>query len=369
MKTSFPLVGIVSGGVLLAASASASAQTYENETGGSARFYGQFSPTWLSFDDGEDTTDTLADNANSNTRLGFVITQPMGENELTLTFETALGLVQTSEISNDDIPDWIDWQRTDLRKFEAAYAGALGRISFGQGSMASDGVAELDVSGTTIAGYSAVSDVAGGFFFRDKDGILSDISISDTFQNLDGSRRFRLRYDTPSFSGFTGAVAYGQNVLDEDDDKDYYDLALRWEGMSGDFELAAAAGYGWADPDDGETQEKFAASTSLLHTPTGLNLAVSGGSNPDGGGYGYIKAGWIAKFLDVGTTAFSIDYYSGEDFETDGSNSDSLGVSVVQNFDDANFQIYMGWRNYDYDDTGGTYQDAQSLLIGARVRF
>jgi predicted porin len=161
------------GGMLL--SAAASAQTYENDTGGSVRFYGQFSPTWLSFNDGQETTDTLADNANSNTRLGFALKQPFGDNTLTLTFETSLGLVQTSEISNGDIPKWIDWQRTDLRLFEAAWSANFGTVTFGQGPMVTDKIAELDASGTAIAGYSAVSDVAGGFFFRGDDGILSEV--------------------------------------------------------------------------------------------------------------------------------------------------------------------------------------------------
>lgn len=368
MKTRFTLSCVAFGGILLAAAASA--QTYENETGGSVRFYGQFSPTWLSFDDGQETTDTLADNANSNTRLGFALTQPFGENTLTLTFETALGLVQTSEISNDDIPDWIDWQRTDLRKFEAAWSGNFGIVTVGQGSMASDGLAELDASGTTITSYSSIADVSGGFFFRDGSGALSTVTIGDAFKNLDGNRRFRLRYETPEFSGFKVAAAYGRNILAEDDESDNYDVGLRWSRELTDFSLAAAAGYSWVSPEVGDTAGQFAGSATLLHNPTGLNLAIAAGDAEDAGNYGYIKGGWIAKLLDVGTTAFSVDYYSGQDFETDGSNSHAWGVSVVQNFDDAGYQIYLGWRNYDYDDdTGSTYQDAQSLLIGARVRF
>lgn len=348
----------------------ASAQSYENQSGGSVRFYGQFSPTWLSFDDGGDTTSTLADNANSNTRLGFVLTQPFGDNTLTLTFETALGLVQTSEISTGDIPDWIDWQRTDLRKFEAAYEGSFGTVSFGQGSMASDGTATLDASETGIAGTVAIPDVAGSFAFRADDGTLTNVTISNAFSDFDGSRRFRLRYDTPAFSGVSVAVAYGKNVLSEDDQTDYYDIGLRWSGETGDFALAAAAGYAWAEPEQGDTAEQYAASVSLLHNPTGLNFALAGGADPDGGSYGYVKGGWTGDLWAVGATAFSADYYSGQDFVTDGSASQAVGVTAVQNFDEANLQVYLGWRSYAYDDdTGLSYQDAQSVLAGARVRF
>lgn len=369
MESRIALIGVAAaGGVLLCAAGSA--QTYETGTGGSARLYGQFSPTWLSFDDGRETTDTLADNADSNTRLGFALTRPVGASTLTMTFETALGLVQTSEISNNDIPGWIGWQRTDLRKFEAAYSGVFGTVTFGQGSMATDGIAELDASGTTIAGYSAVSDVAGGFFFRDNNGLLSDVTIGDAFQNLDGSRRFRLRYDTPEFFGISVAAAYGRNLLAEDDQTDYYDFGLRWSGEAGDFALATAAGYAWAAPEEGATAEQYAGSATLLHMPTGLNLAIAGGAESDGGSYGYIKGGWIGDFWAVGETAFSADYYSGRDFGAEDSRSQAVGVSAVQNFAKANLQVYLGWRSYSYeDDAGVSYQDGRSILAGARVCF
>lgn len=236
---------------LVAMTGTAEAQTYENESGGTVRFYGQFSPTYLGFDDGAETTDALADNANSNTRLGFVMTQAFGVAGLTLTFETALGLVQTSEISTDDIPAWMDWQRTDLRKFEAAWASNFGTFTFGQGSMATDGAATLDASGTTMAGTVTFDDTAGSFALRGEDGVLSDITVGSAFKDFDGSRRFRLRYDTPSWSGFTLAAAYGRNILAEDDETDYQDVALRWSGNVGAFDLAAATGYAWAEPETG----------------------------------------------------------------------------------------------------------------------
>lgn len=297
----------------------AGAQTFENETGGTVRFYGQFSPTYLSFGDGDVTTDNLVDNANSNTRLGFVIDQPVGGGRLSMTFETALGFVQTSEVSQDETPPGLAWVRTDLRKFEAAYAADFGKFTIGQGSMASDGVATRDASGTSIAGSVTVPDVAGSFAFREDSGILSNVTVSKAYKDFDGGRRFRIRYDTPKFSGFTFAVAYGQNILAEDDDTDYYDIGLMWSATQGDFELAAGAGYAW---DDGATtSERYAGSFSMFHTPTGLNLSLSTGADPDGGSYGYAKAGWKGELIAPGPTAFSIDYYDGDDLAKDFSSS------------------------------------------------
>ena len=352
--------------VVILGATSAVGQTFENDTGGSVRFYGQFSPTYLSFGDGDETTDNFVDNANSNTRLGFVIEQPAWGGGLTLTFETALGFVQTSEVSQEETPPALAWERTDLRKFEAAYAAEFGKLSLGQGSMASDGVATLDVSGTGIVGSVTVADVAGAFKFREEGGALSSVTVSKAFKDYDGGRRFRIRYDTPKFSGFSVAVAYGQNILAEDDETDYYDIGLTWSGTQGDMELAAAVGYAW---DAGETDsERYAGSFSMLHTPTGLNLSLSAGADPDGGSYGYAKAGWKGDLIAPGPTAFSIDYYDGNDIANDDSSSEAFGLSAVQAFTEIDLELYMGYRAYSYDDTAA-YQDADSFLFGARYKF
>jgi len=346
------------------------AQTYENATGGGVRFYGQFSPTYLGFDDGGATTQALADNANSNTRLGFVINRPAGVEGLTLTFETALGLVQTSEIANDDIPAWLDWQRTDLRKFEAAYAGSFGTFTLGQGSMAADGAATLDASGTTMAGTVTFDDNAGRFAFRRADGVLSDVTIGAAFKDFDGSRRFRIRYDTPAWSGFTFAAAWGRNILSEDDETDYQDVALRWSGTAGDVDLAAAAGYAWAVPETGDTTQTFMGSGMLTHRPTGLNLTLAAGAQDGGARYTYLRAGWQGDLIAAGKTSVSADLYAGTDFVSDGATSDSWGLYAQQTFDDLRLDAYVGWRTYAYDDDqAGGFLDASSILIGVRAKF
>jgi predicted porin len=232
--------------------------------------------------------------------------------------------------------------------------------------MATDGVATLDVSGTSLVGSVTVPDVAGSFAFREASGTLSDITVSDAYKDFDGGRRFRIRYDTPTFGGFSFAVAYGQNILSENDDKDYYDIGLTWSATQGDYELAAAAGYAWEEDDT--TAERYAGSFSMLHTPTGLNLSLSAGGDPDGGNYGYAKAGWKGDLIAPGPTAFSIDYYSGDDLAEDDSSSEATGLSAVQTFTDMDLEVYLGYRAYSYDDIA-SYQDADSYLFGVRYKF
>ena len=91
-----------------------------------------------------------------------------------------------------------------LRKLEVIIdTPRHGRFWLGQGSMASDGSAENDLSGTSVAGYSAVGSIAGGQFFRFPDGQLSEARVFGGFRNFDALRKLRVRYDTPSFHGFT----------------------------------------------------------------------------------------------------------------------------------------------------------------------
>lgn len=232
--------------------------------------------------------------------------------------------------------------------------------------MATDGVATLDASGTSLVGSVSVSDVSGAFAFRDDSGLLSDVTVGDAYKDFDGGRRFRVRYDTPEYGGFSVAVAYGQNILSENDDKDYYDIGLAWSGKQGNFELAAAAGYAWEEDDT--TKKRYAGSFSMLHAPTGLNLSLSAGADADGGTYGYGKAGWKGEVVAAGPTAVSIDYCGRNDLAADNSSSEAFGLSGVQTFTELDLEVYLGYRAYSYSDAT-SYRDADSFLVGARYTF
>jgi hypothetical protein len=344
--------------------------TFTNRNGGEVVFYGQFNPAYQRFDDGEQTTDGIVDNGNWNSRLGFRITQPLNDSTLRFRFETGLGLRNSAQISQGFRPDWVNWQRTALRWFEVAWDTSYGTISAGQGSSASDGTAGMDESFTVHAGATDSSDGFGAFRFRDGTGALTGITVGAVNDSFNGSRRFRLRYDTPSYSGFVLSTSYGRNVLVAQDKRHYYDIALRWTGDLGDFSLRAAAGYGWEDNPEGVDQERVAGSVTVFHNPTGLNLAVSVGSRINGPDYSYIRAGWRTDFLDVGTTSLSVDYYRGRDFVSEGARTENYGIYAVQSFDALSLDIYGGWRRFTYSDRlGGSYQDADGLLLGARWFF
>ncbi|WP_096787517.1 porin [Rhodobacter sp. CZR27] len=343
--------------------------TFSNAAGTTVTFYGQVNLTYQGVDDGRDTYDSFVDNSNSTSRVGFWIDGKLFDNRFRFNLETGLGIKNTAETSQTEDANWIDWQRTDIRKLEVVSSGNFGAIWLGQGSMATDGAAEVDNSGTSLAGYSNLADTAGGFFFRDGEA-LSDVTIGGVFRNLDGSRRFRLRYDTPEFSGFTISAAAGTDVLSEDDDATYYDAALRYGHENDTFALDAAMGYSWKD-DDGEMTEQALASASATHLPSGLNLTLAMGEQmSDEGQYLYAKLGWRGDLVPVGETAIAADIYDGSDFGTVGSESGSWGVTAVQQFADIGLEAFLGYRVYDHDDVpGADYEDISTVLVGARWKF
>lgn len=346
------------------------ALTFTSKDGGFLTLYGQVNLALQSFDDGEETTSGIVDNGNWNTRLGFTFVQPVEDVTLRARFETGLGLRNSARVSQNGEPSWVAWDRTALRWFEIAADTGYGTLSLGQGSTASDGTAGLDDSFTFHAGATDSTDGFGAFLFRDQNGDLTDVSIGRVNDSFDGARRFRARYDTPVYHGVMLSTSYGRNILTEGDDIDYYDVALRWTGELGDVALRSAIGYQWLDNPDADNAERLAGSATLFHTPTGLNFAVSAGRQIGGAYYWWTRVGWRTDPFAFGTTSLSVDWYNGYDFLSDGARSENFGAYVVQSIDAASIDLYAGWRRFTYsDELGGSYQDADGVLLGARFFF
>ena len=253
--------------------------------------------------DGNKTKRCNVDNENSSTRLRFVGTgQPTETIEVGTILEVELKSNPSTEVSQKD--EDTGTANFDDRKAEVYVASErFGKLSLGQGSTASDGTAEVDLSGTTVIDYSDIQKTAGGLLFYDSDTDKhSNTTIGDVFNSFGGlSRRDRVRYDTPKFGGFSVA---GDLISNE-----RWSTALRWSGQLAGFQSAAAIAY--SDP-GGDRDYLVDGSASILYTPTGLNLTVSGRvsdeENRSDAFNAYGKLGWITKFFGFGTTAFSVGY-------------------------------------------------------------
>lgn len=346
---------------------------YDNASGGSVSLYGQFSPAYQWVDDGEETSSELVDNAHSNTRVGLMLLQPLGEGTFSFNFETALGLRSSDGVTQGSLPKGVDWSRTSLRKVDFAYdSNEYGKFYLGQGSMASDGIADIDMSGTTMVNYNGISDTAGSFRFRDSGGALSTVAIADIAPSLDGGRRGRIRYDTPTFSGFTLSAAMGEEILASGNDDEFYDVALRYAGEFGAIRVQSGLGYAHKDSDGGDTDDTF-GSVAVLHE-SGFNGALALGHRDGGGDYVYGKVGYQADWFSIGKTSLSVDLYDGSDFALSGgatsSDTQVWGIGASQMLDEHNVELYLGYRTYDFsDNSGASYQDIDSVLAGARWKF
>lgn len=353
----------------LGAAVPASAQLlYENGSGGSVRFYGQFSPAYQYVDDGVQSTSTFVDNAHSNSRVGVLLTQPYGQNTFTFNFETALGLRSSDAVNQTATPKGISWSRTNLRKIDFALASqSWGKIYAGQGSMATDGIAESDFGSNGMTTYNGVGDGAGNFQFRTAAGALSGVTIASVAPSLDGGRRGRVRYDTPSFNGFKVSVAAGTDVLTPGNNDKYYDVALRYERDFNGTELTGGIGWSRRDRNGIDRDDTFGSVAVKLQS--GVNFAVAAGDRKNSGSYYYLKAGYEVSMLPIGDTSFAVDYYDGEDFGLAGRQSKVYGLGINQDIDSINTQVYLGWRTYELSDPGVAYNDIDSILFGARWKF
>jgi hypothetical protein len=358
--------------VLIAASLAvpaAAEMKFDNGSGGSVLLYGQLDPAYLSFDDGVSSTSEVVDNTNSNSRVGLWLRRSYGEDSFSFNFETALGLRPSAGLSQNFTPKWANWQRTSIRKVDFAYKSAqYGTFSAGQGSMATDGVAEVDMSGTTLVTYVSIPDTAAAFRFRTSAGALSTKTIAGAFGDFDGGRLGRVRYDSPSFSGFTISASYGEQILAQNADFTTRDIALRYANEFGDFRVKGAIGYADIELANGVERTDTIGSFSVLHA-SGFNVTVAAGDRSNAGSYSYGKLGYQAQWFSVGKTALSVDYYRGSDRTSVGSKSTSYGFGAVQKFDNARVETYFGYRTYELTESAASYLDASSVLFGARWKF
>jgi hypothetical protein len=365
--------------------------TFDN--GSVLRFYGQINKGFLTYDDGQvSETYDLIDNQSSNTRFGLTYSASFADTWKYLgTIEIQYAPFSTSNTSilqQSPPSSAYDLTVANIRKIDNQFTSeTLGVFYIGQGDMASQNTAEVDLSGTTVIAKSSVQDIAGGQLIREADGTLSSIKISNAFNNYNGlGRNVRLRYDTPDFGGFTIRTSFGRNLLYRNDneatqsavqDQNLADISLAYKGETGDFRYEGQIAYGYkasytVNGKETPSTTVFDGSASILHGPTGLSLTVALGEQDNGsttGNYGFVKAGWQADLIPWGKTAFAVDYYSGLEINGSNTESESAAISVVQNITDWNTELWAVYREYSYASLNTDYDDSHAVFVGARFKF
>ena len=317
-------------------------------------------------DDGKNTAAYYVDNDASNSRVRFVGTAKMTD-DLTLgsRLEVAFAPDESSQVSqNNESPgDFINERWAEVSLASKSY----GKISLGKGDTASNNTAEVDLSRTDVVQYASVEGIAGGMLFRESGGNhnITTIKVSDAFNDRDGlSRQSRVRYDTPSFYGFSlaGSAVTNQRA----------DAALLWGGQGYGFQAAGAAAI--SNPNQDNTNYQYDGSFSILHEKTGLNLTLSAGlldrDNQGDPTNLWAKLGWITNFFDFGYTAFAVDYDRSLNLPTGTDDGYSVGAAVVQSLDKFGTELYLQYRLYSLDrDSGPSVENINVGTLGARIKF
>jgi predicted porin len=327
---------------------------------------GQINRAVTVVNDGYNNTVYHVDNDAGNSRIRFVGTvKPNDDLTIGTRIEVAIAPDLSSQVSqnNKTSGDYFSQRWADI-SFDSKM---FGRLSVGKGDTASNNSAEVDLSKTDVILYSGISDMGGGMLFRDRNGRrpLTSLKVSDVFNNFDGlSRKSRLRYDTPSLLGFRLAGSLITNQRS--------DVSIIWDGEGYGFQAEGA--FAVADPKLDKTGLQYDGSFSLLHTKTGVNLTVSGGlqerSNQKNSTNLYTKLGWIAKFTDLGTTAFGVDYTHSANLPSSNDKGYSVGGAVVQTFDKIATELYLQYRIFNLDcGSGGPVANMNMGTFGARVKF
>jgi predicted porin len=213
----------------------------------SVTLYGHVNSGVLWYDNGEESDAYVVDTDTSESRIGV-----RGSGKITPGWEAGYrleiatpGPAELSLLTENDGDDATDGVRVRHAHWFIK-SDQLGKLTVGQQSGASDGVAD-DIGLSGPASEIAVdgpSDWNAGFCVIDAGtGACTGTTWGDVLNAIDpNSRDNAVRYDSPAIAGFTISTSWG-----EDDEAD---AAIRYEGEFGGFNVAAAAGYNYDADED-----------------------------------------------------------------------------------------------------------------------
>lgn len=249
----------------------------------------------------------------------------------------------------------------EARKAELYFhKNGYGRIWMGLGDTATDGVTEIDLSGTEVVAYSGTQDFMGGLSFVD------GVTVNDVFMNLDGFRDVRFQYASENYNGFSIKADFG-----EDSD---YTGALYYSNAFDGFKLAAGVGFThWRSAED--DKDMISGSASILFD-NGISVTLAAGDADDDSEDKDIQTGYAKLGYQYDNCAFSVDI---GDVEIDVRNSSddydglTVGLAAVHTIPAWATELYAGARWYEADVDGEELEDAThnmfGIMVGSRIKF
>jgi hypothetical protein len=259
--------------------------------------------------------------------------------------------------------------RIDIRRAEIyLFSKNWGAVWLGQGETASENTSHVDLSPTKVVGRAPVQDVGGGLYFNNSS---ASPQVKNVFNSLDGlGRKVRLRYNTPSFYGFSLATSASSSSRE--------DVALRYGAKLGESKLAAELAY--TTPVSVGTNGQLARGNELNGSfsvlfPVGLSVTGSGGELMASNAgrqhpyFFYLKPGYQFKPSRYGLTAFSVDYGRYKAFDQGADMATAYGAQALQNFDDLDLGLYAAYRQFELKRSGSDFHPIHLFMLGAIYRF
>lgn len=304
------------------------------------------------------------DNSNSGTRFRF-----RGDGKVSQSFSVGFLIeLGVDESKGRGLRDAFPADDLALRHSAVWINTALGKVTLGHTSSATDGIAEIDVSDSNIASLPMSAEPLWTFA-----GAPAFAGFSLNPAPFDGGRSQIVGVELPTVAGFTASAAWGGGQTGSYDD--LWDAALRYAGEHGGFRVAGGIGYrveslsGFVLPD----VKTVVGSASVMHRLSGLFLTASAGRQDDNPVYGDLEMwqvrGGIARVLNpIGRTTFFAEY---GDHKVKGVNVSSsfVGGGIVQAIDGVAMHIGISVRAYDVGGGVGAIGDVTTGMLFARIQF
>lgn len=396
---------------------------------------GHVNEAFIYWDDGVESNAGVYTNDNSRSRFRFKGSAKIAD-EWKAGYMIEIGVrgANSKRFTQDDAAAASDSGLDVRHSYWFIEGKKYGTVSVGRTGPAAEGITEINLAQSKdVAKYSDVEDTGLGIGVRFKNGVIGtrNNATKDIFgyrrlidhtgdQPGEVERGMIVKYDTPSFEGFTATAAWGGD--------DYWDVGLKYHGEVGGFKIAGGIAYGQESSATADANliddclavsashnpdadcKQVGGSLSIMHLESGLYVTGAAGwrkddnindlfdapSRADNTSTFYaIEAGIEKKFFDLGKTTIFGQYYDhqgGSNDRTDLSFNNNVtnfnianaelqmyGGGIVQGIDAAAMSLYVYYRHVEGDVTlvnnAGVTQanpgieDLDLVVAGGMIKF
>lgn len=362
----------------IAAPVSAGTVSNSNDTA-SVTLSGHFNKAVLWMSDGEASRVAVVGNNNSRTRGRIVVKGKLNEavnyvalSEWGMESSTSSSVSPGAAAVTTATPEQggdaqFDQRHTMIRMGHKSF----GSIRLGHTSEAHDGITENNMTGASDVVYGGNTVVGNGIALRTSTQASNTPASAVTAGSLmgsngEGTRTDTVRYDTPTFGGFSAAASF------QGDQSNSY--ALRYGGKFGGFKIAAGVGHENANASASGNKTETGGSIAIGHD-SGFNLRMSGGIsdvaavNRDDATTISFGGGYKANIIAAGSTNFAVDWTRDENASANEDQMDLFSIGVEQETD-AGVKFYLGYQLFMAEQANNVdYDNASTVMAGTKVFF